>query len=72
MQPQELLDYTGYSQELILDAANFVATKVGESIRTKANRALEAVQRKYGSRRYRHVSIDFVTPDAVDILDDME
>jgi hypothetical protein len=70
VQPQELLDYTGYSRDLILSTADFVATKVGESVKTKADRVLVAVRRKYSSGRYCHVSSYFVSPDAVDILDD--
>ena len=55
---------------MILEAAEFVAKKVSESVKTKADRCLVAVRRKYSCRRYRHVSTYFESPDAVDILDD--
>ncbi len=69
--PKVLLDYTGFSKESILNVANFVASKVSESVKTKADRCLIAVQRKYSYSRYRHVSTYFESPDAVDILDDI-
>lgn len=55
---------------MILDVADFVASKVSESVKTKADRCLVAVRRKYSYSRYRHVSTYFESPDAVDILDD--
>ena len=55
---------------MIMDVADFVASKVCESVKTKADRCLIAVQRKYSYSRYRHVSTYFESPDAVDIVDD--
>ena len=65
-----LVDYTGFTSEMIMNVAEFVASKVCESVKTKADRCLIAVQRKYSYSRYRHVSTYFESPDAVDILDD--
>lgn len=55
---------------MIMDAADFVASKVCESVKTKADRCLIAVQRKYSYSRYRQISTYFGPPDVVDILDD--
>jgi hypothetical protein len=69
-QPQELVDYTGYSRSMILKTAEFVASKVSESVKTQKDRHLVSVKRKYAAARYLHISADFESPDAVDILDD--
>ena len=69
-QPQELVNYTGYSHAKIFKAAEFVASKVSEVVKTQKDRRLVAVKRKYAGKIHRHISTDFESPDAVDILDD--
>ena len=53
-----------------MKAAEFVATKVTESVKTCKGRDLEAVKRKYSIAMYDHISIDFESPDAIDLNDD--
>lgn len=69
-QHHDLVTYTGYTPALIFKAAEFVASKVSESVKTQKDRHLITVMRKYATSRYYNFSEDFESPDAVDIIGD--
>lgn len=61
-QPQILLDYTGFSEDLVIEAAEFVSSKIVREVQTVSRRDLVAVKRKYEEARYKFVSSDFEPP----------
>lgn len=68
-QPQDLLEYTGYSQEQIYNTAEFVANKVSDTVITRNGHHLSAAKRKYAKANYRAVSKK-ENPSEVDLLVD--
>ena len=63
------MDYTGYSHESIIDAAEFVTSKIVAQVQTVSKRNLAAVKRKYEDARYKYVSSYFDPPVVDDILE---
>ena len=71
LQPKVLLDYTGFSPERIKDVAEFVATKVSETLKfLHGGKNNSAIKNKYGNSRFKSVATQFQPPDAIDLVAD--
>lgn len=66
--PKALLEYTGFLPASILEAAEFVTSKIDIQVQTLSKRKLVAVKRKYQESRYKFISSDFEAPSVSSII----
>lgn len=62
LQPDSLLEYTGYTKEEILGVGRKIAEVIGEEVVTASQRQLVACKKKFDCGRYYHVSLDMIDP----------
>ena len=63
IQPDALVDYSGFQANDIIEVARVVASKVSEEAATCSRRELISVKRKYEGDRYDNVSREYRDPD---------
>jgi hypothetical protein len=67
LQPQILLDYTGFPVSAIKECAEHIVDKVDEEVITASGRELVAVKRKFDNTKYENISTEIRNPDYADI-----
>jgi hypothetical protein len=69
LQPQALVEYTGYTAAAIREVAEFVADTVSDIIITSnSGESLYQVLKKFSTQRFECVAVAFEPPDVIDIL----
>lgn len=63
LQPKELLEYTGFELEKVLEVARLVCSRVSNTQVTNSKRELGAVKRKYESAKLDSVSLEYAEPE---------
>lgn len=51
-----------------MEVAEVIADKISQEIISASQRQLIAVKRKYGSKKFHHVSTHFINPELADIV----
>lgn len=69
LQPQLLLEYTGFSAREILKVARLIVRKISKSVVLLSRRQLFAVKEKYSHSDYQRVAIDISPPNVADLSD---
>jgi hypothetical protein len=68
LQPDTLLEYTGYTKGEIYDVANKIADVLKEEVVTASQRQLLACKKKFDCGQHHHVSTEIDGPDIDDIM----
>ena len=63
LKPRELLEYTGFELDKVVEVARLVCSKVTSTQVTNSKRELGAVKRKYESSKFDRVSVDYAGPE---------
>jgi len=66
--PESLLKYTGYTKDEVFAVCERIIDSIGQEVVTASDRRLVAVKRKFDSRKYFHVSSEFIDPEIRDLL----
>jgi hypothetical protein len=67
VQPDVLLRYTGFSKQQIEQAASLIATHVSKDAIAGSGRMLVGLKRKYATKCYEYMSVEFDPPDMSDL-----
>lgn len=70
VQPNILLDYTGFQKAEILEVTSLMTEKISEEVVTVSMRELFAVKHKYSSSRYDRFALEFDPPVVEDLMTD--
>jgi len=62
------LKYTGYTKDEVFAVCERIIDSIGQEVVTASDRRLVAVKRKFDSRKYFHVSSEFIDPEIRDLL----
>lgn len=66
--PAKLSDYSGYSEEDIVECAALIAKKVGEEPVTASRRQLVAVKKKYSTEKFGNIADKYDNPEIETML----